>query len=99
MQSITHSLSVRTNFSALKVSSYSREPSPAEKQAYEDLMRRLIRRRESLRVTQRELDHELGVGDGQVAKWESFARLPSMFMMVCWCQALRVTLVPVGTED
>lgn len=88
-------LSQCNRFESLRVSSYSRPAGEAEKQAYEDLIRRLIARRMAIKVTQAQLDHELGVSEGQVAKWESFSRLPGMFMMVCWCRALRVVLVPV----
>lgn len=50
-------------------------------------------------MTQLELDDRLGVTDGQVAKWESFARLPGAFMLACWCHALDVILVPIGVGD
>lgn len=83
---------------SLRVSSYSRVPSNVELQAYEDLIRRLILRRVELKISQMMLDHKLGVTDGLVAKWESMKRLPSMFMLACWCGALRVTLVPIEPD-
>lgn len=93
------SLSICVNRAKLRTSSYSRPASTLERQAFEDIIRRLRTRRESLRVTQSHLEAELGVADGLVAKWETFARLPSAFMLVCWCNSLNVTLIPVCLES
>lgn len=82
----------------VNVSSYSRIPTEHERQFYGDLIRRLKSRREELGFSQRELDDRLGIADGIVAKWETFARLPSSFMLACWCGALKVTLIPIGPE-
>lgn len=82
----------------IRVSSYSRVPSAIELQAYEDLIRRLILRRVEVGLSQMQLDDKLGVTDGLVGKWESMRRLPSMFMLACWCDALKVTLVPIEPD-
>jgi transcriptional regulator with XRE-family HTH domain len=74
------------------VSSYSRVPSAIEKIFYGRLVARLQARRVAIGMTQEELDQELGVSEGQVAKWESFARLPGAFMLVCWSNRLGVIL-------
>lgn len=75
-----------------RVTSYSRVPTAIERIFYGGIIRNLAHRRSTLGLTQEELDQELGVSDGQVAKWESFARLPGAFMFVCWCNRLGLTL-------
>lgn len=69
-------------------SSRSYVPTESEREFYRDLIERLSARRRALGLTQQELDRRLGVADHQVAKWESFARLPGAFMMCCWATAL-----------
>lgn len=76
----------------LRVSSYSRVPTDIEKIFYGRLVTRLSQRRVEIGMTQEELDQELGVSEGQVAKWESFARLPGAFMLVCWSNRLGIVL-------
>jgi DNA-binding transcriptional regulator YiaG len=76
-----------------RLTSRSREPTQEERRFYEGVIIALARRRRQLRKTQAEVDTLLGVTDGQVAKWESFARFPSSFMMFCWASALGVQFV------
>jgi hypothetical protein len=75
-------------FTPTKVPSYSRAPSELEKIFYQRFVRRLVERRHQLHLTQEELDHIIGVSEGQVARWETFVRLPGAFMMTCWSNAL-----------
>lgn len=79
-----------------RVSSYSRTPSQIEQIFYGDMVLRLKHAREDMDMTQAQLDERLNVADGQVAKWESFERLPGAFMMVCWALALDVRILAVG---
>lgn len=82
----------------LRVSSYSRAPSDIERSYYGKLVARLAQRRNELQWTQEFLDHKLGVTEGLVAKWESFTRLPGAFMLMCWCNALHLSLVAIDYE-
>ncbi len=86
----------------VRVSSYSRAPSNLVKTFYSQLIDELIVQREARGWSQEHLDRELGVSDGQVAKWECFLRLPGAFMLVCWATALDVhisTAVRVLKDD
>jgi DNA-binding XRE family transcriptional regulator len=84
------------SFERVRLSSYSRVPTEFERQAYEDLIRRLTQWRHRQGLTQEDLDLTLGIAEGSIAKWESFSRLPGAFMFACWAAALKVTLVPIG---
>lgn len=79
----------------VRVSSYSRAATSTERTFYGALIAALVARRHELRMTQEDLDFKLQVSEGQVAKWETFSRLPGAFMMVCWSQALDVSLSAV----
>jgi len=48
----------------------------------------LVERRKSLGIAQADLDLEIGVANGLVAKWEVGMRKPSGFLLHCWAQAL-----------
>lgn len=74
-------------------SSRSYVPTEAEREFYRDLIEQLSARRRALGITQQDLDRRLGVADHQVAKWESFHRLPGAFMFMCWAHSLGVRLV------
>lgn len=80
----------------LRVSTYSRPSTDVEREHFESIVRTLRRRRLELDITQEQLEHELGVSQGLVAKWERFDRLPSSFMFACWCQVLSIRLVPIA---
>jgi ribosome-binding protein aMBF1 (putative translation factor) len=67
-------------------------PTEEERRFYADFIEQLRTRRRALGISQEELDRRLGVSDHQVAKWESFARLPGAFMMMCWANALGVVI-------
>jgi ribosome-binding protein aMBF1 (putative translation factor) len=100
---LDHSLLARPSpHERLRVSSYSRVPSDAERVFYRDFIRRMINQRQRMGISQAELDYRLGIATGLVAKWETFARLPGTFMLLCWAEALNTVLVPVErhpTED
>jgi ribosome-binding protein aMBF1 (putative translation factor) len=67
-------------------------PTDEERRFYASFIEQLRVRRRALGISQEELDRRLGVSDHQVAKWESFARLPGAFMMMCWANALGVVI-------
>ena len=53
---------------------------------YSGIIVPLIDARVQRRWSQRELDERAGFADGQVAKWESYAKRPSPFHLLCWAQ-------------
>lgn len=73
-------------------------PTATEKLCYQALILGFIRRRIAKGWTQEQLDVLLGVTDGQVAKWETFMRLPGAFMLSCWASALDLQMLPVHLE-
>jgi transcriptional regulator with XRE-family HTH domain len=76
----------------------SRQLSNEERRHYSSLIEDLAQRRKQLRLSQEALDHKLGVSHGMVAKWETLARLPGAFFLMCWCKALNVTLTVAHEE-
>lgn len=77
----------------------SRELSSEEQKHYSQLIENLAQRRKQLRLSQEALDHRLGVSEGMVAKWETLARLPGAFFLMCWCKALNVQLTIAHEEN
>jgi transcriptional regulator with XRE-family HTH domain len=71
---------------------HTREPTDLERTFYAGLVRQLVAARDLRGWSQEDLDQRLGVTDGQVAKWESFRRLPGAFMLMCWAVALGVSV-------
>lgn len=63
-----------------------------ERDFYDPLISRLADARRERGMSQAALDHRLGVSEGLTAKWESKARLPGAFFLMCWCQALGLEL-------
>lgn len=59
---------------------------------YDALIADLKHARSRLGLSQSDLEYRLGVSEGLVAKWESKARLPGAFFLMCWCMALNVRL-------
>ncbi len=76
-----------------RVSTVSREATDMERTFYAKLIGQLVVARKRKRLSQEQLDHQLGVSAGLVAKWECYLRMPSTFMLVCWAQAVEVDLV------
>lgn len=74
-------------------------PTPMEEQFYKNLIGQLIATRKRLGMSQEQLCERIGVSDGLVNKWESGARLPSSFYLMCWCIALDLKLIPTGLCD
>jgi transcriptional regulator with XRE-family HTH domain len=70
----------------------SRQLSSEERNYYQRLIEQLVRLRKAKGLSQEALDDRLGVSDGMVAKWETAARLPGAFFLMCWCKALGVQL-------
>lgn len=71
---------------------HAREPSELERSFYGQVVEQLAQERRRRGWTQPELDARLNVTEGQVAKWESFQRLPGPFLFVCWALELGVSL-------
>jgi ribosome-binding protein aMBF1 (putative translation factor) len=74
------------------------KPTPMEEQFYRDLISSLIAARHRRGITQEKLCEVIGVSDGLVNKWESGARLPSSFYLMCWCVALGLKLTTERTD-
>lgn len=74
----------------------SRNLSVEERAHYAELIQQLVARRKQAGLSQAAMDHKLGVSEGMVAKWETAARLPGAFFLMCWCKALgvRITIEP-----
>jgi transcriptional regulator with XRE-family HTH domain len=71
---------------------HTREPSSLERTFYARLVGQLVAARHKAGQSQEDLDATLGVTSGQVAKWESFRRMPGAFMLMCWAQAFGLSL-------
>jgi len=71
---------------------HTRMMSAQEQGDYQAFISALASRRQALGLSQAALDDLLGVSEGMVAKWETSARLPGAFFLMCWCQALGVRL-------
>lgn len=71
---------------------HSHPPSQAEQEHYADLIAGLRLARQARGYSQANLEHRIGVSEGLVAKWETQARLPGAFLLMCWCCALGVRL-------
>jgi transcriptional regulator with XRE-family HTH domain len=49
-------------------------------------------RRYALRMSQLALDDRCGFTNGQIAKYESGQRIPQLFHLLCWIEALGLSL-------
>ena len=70
----------------------SRQLSSEEQSYYSELITTLAKARRERGISQASLDDMIGVSEGMTAKWESKARLPGAFFLMCWCKALGVRL-------
>lgn len=71
----------------------SRQLSSEEQSYYSEIIRTLAVARKQKGISQASLDDMIGVSEGMTAKWESKARLPGAFFLMCWCKALGVQLI------
>jgi DNA-binding transcriptional regulator YiaG len=76
----------------------SRALTPVEAQFYGPLVVQLVARRHALGLSQMALEHRLGVSEGQIAKWERGARLPSSFFLCAWARCLGVELTVTARQ-
>lgn len=53
----------------------------------------LRQRRESLGISQEDMEERIGVTRGLVQKWETGVRQPSAFLLTCYAEALGGSLV------
>lgn len=72
--------------------SYTKEVGVAEYGFYHHAIAALVERRKELGFSQDRVAHLIGFSEGMVAKWEALDRLPTAFSLMCWCNALGVTL-------
>ena len=63
-----------------------------ERHFYARLIGELQFFRRRMGISQSTLEQTLGVSEGMVAKWETAARFPGPFNLMCWCQALGLEL-------
>lgn len=70
----------------------SRTLSADEQQYYGSIIEQLKDTRKKKGVSQATLDEIIGVSEGMVAKWESKARLPGAFFLMCWCLSLDIKI-------
>ncbi len=59
----------------------------------------LIDRRLNRGYSQEELNYYIGLGDGQIAKYESGHRTPSIFTLYCWADALDSKIAIVANDN
>ena len=63
------------------------------------LCKSLRQRRLDRGQSQSDLDHELGVATGLIAKWEGGFRSPTGYNLYCWAKALGCDLVLVPRPE
>jgi len=63
-----------------------------ERDFYDNLIAALVTARKQRGLSQAALDDMIGISEGCTAKWESLARIPGAFFLMCWCKALGVRL-------
>jgi len=63
-------------------------PTDGEHRFYAELIDSFRARRKALGMSQETLCHKLGVSHGVVQKWETGAKLPGAFFLMCWAQCL-----------
>lgn len=77
---------------------HTRPVTPEEHTFYRTLIGQLVERRRKMGMSQSELNDRLGMSEAMVAKWESMARFPGAFFLMCWAKALGVKFI-VEEED
>jgi transcriptional regulator with XRE-family HTH domain len=57
-------------------------------------------------IRQADLEHQIGLGEGYLSKWETGSRIPNIFNLVCWASALELqidvvpkTLIGVANDN
>lgn len=70
-----------------------------ERDFYGDLIAELVAARRIAGLSQAALDDRIGISEGCTAKWESRARIPGAFFLMCWCKALGVQLLIGQRQD
>jgi len=71
-------------------------PMPRTGSPYYDLVDELRRWRTGHRISVRELSLRIGVTDSLASRWECDDKRPSLFLAVCWAEAIgaRLAVVP-----
>jgi DNA-binding XRE family transcriptional regulator len=64
-------------------------PLPPETKFSESLIDQYIAKRKEMGLTQERLDQIIGVTPGQIAKWETGIRKPTLFNAFMWAKALK----------
>lgn len=63
------------------------------------LIRPLATHRSQIGLTQDDANEKIGIADRLINKWEVGMKLPSMFSLYCWCEALGMELKLLNTQD
>lgn len=64
-----------------------------------EVVKQLIKQRQSLGLTQDDLNHMLGVADRLVSHWECGIRSPTAFHLYCWADALKSRLAIIANDN
>ena len=70
-----------------------------ESQFYREIIAKLVVTRKIRGISQDELCSILGVSEALVNKWESGAKLPGCFWLMCWCVALGLRLTIEDADE
>ena len=63
------------------------------------IVNQLIAMRIQQCYSQEELNFVIGMGDGQIARYETGSRTPSLFTLYCWADALDARLTLVANDN
>lgn len=74
-------------------------PLPPETRFSEAIINQFIDQRKKLGITQEKLDQKIGVTAGQIAKWETGIRKPTLFNAFMWAEALEAKLGLFDEEE
>lgn len=66
---------------------------PIKYKPYRKIVLEMVKARKDKRFTQAQVDYKLGCADGLVSKWECGDRIPSFFLLTCWCEVLDVEVI------
>ncbi|BAQ86872.1 putative transcriptional regulator [uncultured Mediterranean phage uvMED] len=77
----------------------SRTPNNYKPKWYWELVYQFKQRRESLNISQLELDQIMGNADGLVGKWECGIRSPGAFNLTSWAIALQCEIKLENTNE
>ena len=83
----------------LRVRLMSKVAGLAEHAFYSTLVKQLRQRRNELGLSQLDVAMAVGVSDYMITKWECLLKVPTAYGLMCWCQALGVSLSVAPPHD